>query len=78
MVVSKSLMYVMLLIIPEHSLTFHAHMREFSGGLVIRIQCFHHYSPDSIRVLGTKDPHQAAVVFGPKKTKLPRAHVKRL
>ena len=32
---------------------------EFPGGLVVRIHCFHCYSPSSIPGLGTKTPHQA-------------------
>ena len=33
---------------------------EFPGGLVVRIQCFHHSGPGSIPGLGTEIPHQDA------------------
>ena len=34
--------------------------REFPGGLVVRVVCFHCCCPGSIRGLGTEIPHQAA------------------
>ena len=37
---------------------------EFPGGLVVRIQHFHHYSPGSISGLGTEIPHKASAWYG--------------
>ena len=57
---------VMLMIL----MTFHFDMmREFPGGIVVRIQCFHHCGPGSIPGLGTLIPHQAATRCKKKKKK---------
>lgn len=40
---------------------------EFPGGLMVMIQCFYHCSTGSIPGLGTKNPHQDAIMHGPKK-----------
>ena len=42
---------------------------KFSGGLVVRTQCFHCCGPSSIPGLGTEIPHQAAECPGQRKKK---------
>ena len=37
-------------------------IREFPGGLVVRIQCFHYYSPGSVPGLETEIQHPAAAL----------------
>ena len=50
-------------------------VEEFPGDLVIRTQCFHHYSLGSIPGLGTKNSSQTTAHSGQKKKKKQSKHI---
>ena len=61
---TKSSMTCQSTAIPEAKERLKRKVKEFPGGLVFRIQCFHHSSLGSIPGLGTEIPHQAAIYRG--------------